>query len=430
MEKKQQSFDSNEESQRLAAIFEYSQDGIITITRRGTVERINPAAAKLFGYSPEEVIGHNVNILMPEPFHGEHDGYIANYHSSGEKKIIGIGREVKGQRKDGSVFPFFLSVSEVKLEDTSIYTGFIHDLSEQKKVEQEIRELNQSLENKVSERTEELSETVNKLLLATKELELEIAERKKAEDALRQSKAELKLALEKEMELNELKSRFVSMASHEFRTPLSTILSSTALIGRYTETGQQEQRIKHINRIKSAVNNLTGILNDFLSLSKLEEGKTVNTPVDFDMNVLCEEVIDEMKGLLKPGQHILHTHQIPKSRIRQDRRLLKNVLFNLLSNAIKYSDEKQAIYCSIEVAEGELVMRVRDEGIGIPEKDQVHLFSRFFRAANVTNIQGTGLGLNIVKNHVELMKGRISFESEEGKGSTFTIVFPYNPIDL
>ena len=407
----------------LNAIFQNAVEGIISIDRKGIIRSFNPAAARLFGYTAEEVIGNNISMLMPEPFRRHHDEYMENYHRTGKKKIIGIGREVLGVKKDGTIFPFNLGVSEVKLGKGTFYTGFIHDLTERKKREDEIKQLNLSLEKRIQSRTNELSETVHKLLLLNKQLKHEIAERRKIEEQLRQTELEIKAALQAEIEHNELKSRFVSMASHEFRTPLSTILSSISLIARYTKTEEQVKRDKHIERIKSAVNNLTNILNDFLSLTKLEEGKIAHSPDHFKVAELCSEVIDEMEGLLKIGQHFSFKNQAPGLEVLMDKHLLKNVLYNLLSNAIKYSDEGKPICCRLWQQNQQFFISIKDEGIGIPKEDQERLFRRFFRASNAANIQGTGLGLNIVLKYLELLKGKITFESQEGKGSTFTLCF-------
>lgn len=409
---------------RLQAVIETVIDGIITIDDKGIIETVNPAAARLFGYEPEEVVGKNIKNLMPSPYRQQHDGYIERYKSSGEAKIIGIGREVTGMRKDGSTFPMRLAVSEVFLEDKRIFTGIIHDLSDVKQAEEKIRKLNEELEEKVIERTEELASVVNKLLNTNKKLQYEVQERKSAENALRESTLEIQKALEKEKELSELKSRFVSMASHEFRTPLSTILSSISLLSRYTEGSQQDKRDKHINRIKSSVRNLTGILNDFLSLSKLEEGKIENQPSEFDIGELCPEVIDEIQGLLKDGQEIVHEGLGSPLFVRWDKRLVKNILFNLLSNAIKYSDERKKIFMRERLEEGFFLIDIVDQGIGIPDADQPYLFTRFFRAANATNIQGTGLGLNIVKRYIDLVGGSITFESQLNEGTIFTVCLP------
>lgn len=411
---------------RLKSIIDTAIDGIITIDNRGIVETLNPSAAVLFEYEVDEVVGNNIKMLMPEPYHQEHDGYLHRYQKTKVPHIIGIGREVSGKTKSGSVFPMRLAVSEVILNDRVIYTGIIHNLTEVKKAQQEIVELNKKLEEKVEERTYDLEKVVNKLLTTNKDLTHEITERAAVESKLKQNEQELQQALEKEKELNELKSRFVSMASHEFRTPLTTIMSSASLITKYPKEEQQPNREKHITRIKSAVNNLTGILNDFLSLSKLEEGAIRVHLERLSTTELCTEIKDELKSMLKPDQIIINSSMGTERDILTDKRILKNILFNLLSNAIKYSDK--SIKCEFIFEESHIKLIIEDEGIGIPEEDQKYLFTRFFRAANVTNIQGTGLGLSIVRRYVELLGGTIDFESIQEQGTTFTIVLP-NPKD-
>jgi two-component system sensor kinase FixL len=409
---------------RLQTVIETAIDGIITIDEKGRVETFNSAAAQLFGYKPEEVIGQNVKILMPSPFRQKHDQYMENYRQTHEAKIIGIGREVVGMKKDGTTFPMRLSVGESLLFERRIFTGIIHDLSEVKAAEEEIRKLNEELEEKVIERTEELASVVNKLLNTNKQLQYEVQERKSAEKALRESELETRKSLQKEKELSELKSRFVSMASHEFRTPLSTILSSVTLLARYKEAEQQPKREKHINRIKSAVRNLTGILNDFLSLSKLEEGKVEVEPSSFELRSVTPEIIDEIEGLLKPGQEIILEPVSENVEFYSDKRLLKNILFNLFSNAIKYSGEGKKIFCREKIDGTNIIFEVEDQGIGIPESEHHNMFTRFFRAGNATNIQGTGLGLTIVKQYLDLLGGDISFTSEVDRGTTFTVTLP------
>lgn len=406
---------------RLEAVFGNAVDGIILIDQSGIIQSINDAGCRLFGYPSEEVIGFTVNRLMPMPHSAIHDQYLHNYLSTGFKKIIGIGREVTGLRKNGSEFPFWLSVSEFRIGERIIFTGFIHDISKLKQAEHEIRQLNTELEAKVSERTEQLADVVNRLLAANKKLEREVYDRQTAENALQQKQEELVQALEREKELSELKSRFVSMASHEFRTPLATILSSGALIRRYTEQTNVERQLFHLDKIRFTVNNLTSILNDFLSLTKLEEGRIANNPEWFDLSAFCAETIEEIRGLAKNGQNIIPRIYGDRQTVYLDRRLLKNILYNLLSNAIKYSSKD--IYCEATSTNERLTIKIIDQGIGIPEADKIYMFDRFFRASNVTNIQGVGLGMNIVKRYLEVMSGDISFESEEGKGTTFTIQF-------
>jgi len=387
----------------LKAIIEAAIDGILTIDDRGSIESINPAACNLFQYTPGEVIGKNVNVLMPSPYRESHDGYLARYQRTHDPHIIGIGREVQGLKKDGSVFPFRLAVSEVQLMGRKIYTGFIHDLSREKDAEEKLREYAAKLEELVEERTRSLKETVL---------------------ALQAAKEEVSLSLEKEKELSQLKSRFVSMASHEFRTPLSAIQLSTVLIEKYSAHQGNANIAKHIVKIKNAVSNLTGILNDFLSLEKLEAGKVQPAYEDFDIVKFAEEIIEEMQMVAKQNQLIVFQHTGTESTAKLDQALLKNCIVNLIGNAIKYSGENTFIEFNTEIADKQLVITVKDNGIGIPENDQKHLFEAFFRAHNTGNIPGTGLGLNIVTRYANLMNGKIKFKSTVNKGTSFTISFP------
>lgn len=351
----------------LKEIINSAVDGIITIDDRGEIESANPAAQKIFGYTEDEMLGNRINMLMPEPDQSLHNSYIDNYQRTGIGGIIGKGREVKGKRKDGTTFPFLLSISEINFNGQQKFTGIIHDISELKKVQ----------------------------------------------DALR-----------KEKELNELKSRFVTMASHEFRTPLSTILSSVSLIAKYPDNKDQDKRDKHIQRIKNSVENLTSVLNDFLSLSRLEEGHILLTPVELNLLTLSEDVVDEMNSMTKVGQVIEHVCNNCNQVLTLDKNVLKNIITNLLSNAIKYSPENSTITMVSNIEDNVINISVKDQGIGIPEEDKPHIYSRFFRAHNAGNIQGTGLGLNIVKKYIDLMNGNITFKSTENKGTTFTVFIP------
>lgn len=277
------------------------------------------------------------------------------------------------------------SISAVQLERAIRYS------IEQAKNLQHIKQLNAGLEHKVKERTLELT-----------------------------------AALEREKTMNEMKSRFVSFASHEFRTPLSSILSSASLIAQYKETEQDEKRMKHVERISSSVRNLTEILNDFLSLAKLESGVVEADSSKFNLPELLIGVVEEMDGMVgKKNQKIKYYHE-GEETIEQSNKLLKNILLNLLSNASKYSPEEKNIELTSSVINNRVTINVKDNGIGIPEEDQKKLFTEFFRAGNVGSIEGTGLGLNIIKKYVELLNGTISFVSKSTEGTTFTVEFPQN----
>ena len=387
----------------LKAIIDNAIDGIITIDERGNIESINPAACKLFEYTPEEAIGKNVSFLMPPPDKQQHDEYLDRYQRTGHAHIIGIGRDVVGLRKNGTQFPFRLGVSEVQFLGRKIYAGFIHDISHQRQAEERLKEYAVHLEDLVAERTSSLKATVEELQTA---------------------KEDLSLSLDKEKELGLLKSRFVSIASHEFRTPLTSVQLSVSLIEKYAEPFNNPNIIKHVGKIKSAVGNLTSILNDFLSLEKLESGKQEPTFHDFDLVKFAEAITEEMQVLAKQNQNIIYQHTGTKSIIRLDQNLLKNCIVNLINNAIKYSGENTFIGFTSELNERECIITVSDNGIGIPEADQKHLFEAFFRAHNTGTIPGTGLGLNIVARYTNLMNGKIEFKSEVNQGTLFTITFP------
>ncbi|UAY53473.1 sensor histidine kinase [Ferruginibacter albus] len=273
--------------------------------------------------------------------------------------------------------------------------------AKRKAAEESMALLNIHMEQKIEHRTINLKEAL---------LQLEA------------SKQELSQALEKEKELGEIKSQFVSLASHEFKTPLSTILSSASLIALYENENDQPSREKHVQRITQSVMHLNSVLEDFLSIGKLESGHVNVEPSLFNIDSFIKDILDEMKMTVKQGQQLQFALKGGGDFVT-DKRLLKNILINVLSNAIKFSNND--IVINIANKADELHILVEDKGIGIPVEDQKHLFSSFYRAKNASHISGTGLGLHIVKRYIDLLHGAIELQSEAKKGTSVYIRLPF-----
>ncbi len=281
----------------------------------------------------------------------------------------------------------------------------------------QLRVQNRALTQQLLDSTAEL-DRVRALLTA--------CEQTKAENA--HDRTEHGVLQGRERKLYELKSNFVTLASHEFRTPMSTILSSASLIGRYNGADDEPKRDRHVQRIKSSVNSLTGILNDFLSLSKMEKENMHGQPHTLNAVSFCEEVIDDVQGIVKPDQRVVYRHLAGDPVIAIDGQMVKNILINLLVNASKYSADGKQIELTTVVWDDHLVVKVKDEGIGIPDADKDKLFINFFRARNAIHIQGTGLGLYVVKRYVDLLGGTVTFTSELDFGTTFTVQLPLSKL--
>jgi K+-sensing histidine kinase KdpD len=232
------------------------------------------------------------------------------------------------------------------------------------------------------------------------------------------------MALKKERELNDLKTKFLSLVSHEFKTPLSSILTSATLISKYQLSEQQAKRDKHLDTIKNKVKYLDTILTDFLSVERLESGKVNYKFTTFPLSKLVNEVIYDANMLLKTGQNIHYPDNIDEVIIDFDEKILELILSNLIHNAIKYSPEHSSIDIKVVHNKKMVNLKVIDKGMGIPKEEQKFIFNRYFRAENALLTQGTGIGLNIVKGHLENLGGAIDFISEENKGSTFNIQLP------
>lgn len=358
---------------------------MITIDGHDTIKLINPAACGLFGYEPREVIGQKMAMLMPQ----------------GQKAIKGL--KINGLKKNGVVFPCQLELNEILLPGKTIYAGFIRDLSLENETEERLNAYAVRLEGLVEERT----------------VSLEIAAQ-----ALRLAQEELSNSLKREIETGFLKSYFISIASHEIRTPLTLIQLSAYLIDKYAEPYNNQHVKKHTDKIKNAISDITDVLNDFLSLGKLEKGKEKPSISWFDLVKLAEDITAEMQLITKENQFINYKHTGINSMVNLDPDLVKNCITNLLTNAIKYSGENTCIEFTTGINKRNWIITVSDNGIGIPAADQPHLFEPFFRAQNVSAIAGTGVGLNLVSRYVNLMNGKIDFKSELKQGTVFTICFP------
>jgi PAS domain S-box-containing protein len=400
----------------LTSLFENATEGIILTDGRGNIILINPAAQRMFQYTAEEIIDKPIEILIPDKLKPGHHHHREGFYEKPSNRVMGQGRDLYGRRKDGTNLAVEVSLSHYHRDNDLFVIAFIVDITHRKQIEQ----------NMIRQQ-KELERITNELKTLNTELEGKVEERtlilREALQRLEESQKELSDALEKEKQLNEIKSRFVSMASHEFRTPLSTVLSSASLAMKYTTTEEQDKRVRHLEKIKSSVKHLNDILEDFLSLGKLDEGKVLSHSSEFDLEEFITELIDEIKGLLKKDQEI-QFHYKGNKEVFSDKKLLKNILINLITNAIKFSGEDGSINISADINESRGQIRVSDNGIGIPQEDLEHMFSSFYRGANALNIQGTGLGLHIVKRFVELMDGQVEIKSELGSGTAITITIP------
>lgn len=404
----------------MTSLFENATEGIILTNGKGNIVMTNPAAERMFEYKKDELTGSPIEILIPSKFASTHHHHRDGFYQNPSNRTMGIGRDLFGRKKDGTDLPVEVSLSHYEREGEMFVIAFIVNITQRKEIENNI------LLQKV-----ELEKVTGKIRQLNADLEIKVEERtlilKEALQKLEQSQQELSEALDKERELNEIKSRFVSMASHEFRTPLTTVLSSASLLSKYTSTEDQDKRDKHIRRIKSSVNNLNDILEDFLSLGKLNEGKLIISSEQTDLKELLKDTLDEMKAILKKDQRI-ELDCIGDCIAQTDNKLLKNILLNLISNAIKFSGEGKIITIKAEVKNENTMVSVIDQGIGISDKDKEHLFSSFFRAANATNIQGTGLGLHIVKRYIDVLGGEVTIQSELNKGTTVNFTIPTNQV--
>ena len=386
---------------------------------RFVVEWANPAVCAMWGRTQAQAQGMPVFELLPEAAGQGFEELLNGVLATG---VAHVAHELPSfiDRGGQRVTVYWNFVYNPLREPDGRITGITvvaTDVTEQVLARQQILLLNA-----------ELARNVEKLRSSNAELEQKVADRTNALlitlNQLERRGRDLAQALTAEQELGELKSRFVSMASHEFRTPLTVVLTSVELIGDYTTTEQQGQRLKHVERIRGAVTSLNNILEEFLSVGRIEEGKVETHPANLDLSILVAETTADVQALLKPGQRIDWQVQCPNP-MWLDASLLRKVLVNLLSNALKYSAEGAVVTVGATCNDHQLTLVVQDQGVGISEEDQAHLFERFFRARGVSTIQGTGLGLYIIACYLKLMGGTIALHSVLEEGTTVTLTLPY-----
>ena len=384
-------------------------EGVVVINQKHHIIATNEAANEMFGFAESELVGQHLDILVPQKYLHMHDKHVDAFMQYSDKRQMGHGRDLHGKRKDGSLFPVEAGLNPFTIDGEIYVMALVIDITVRKAQQQEILDLNSQLEKKISSRTKQLEDTVLKL----------------QEEAILRQEAEerMKTSLQKERDLGELKTKFLSLVSHEFKTPLTGMLSSAILAERYTLTEQQDKRDKHLKIIKNKIKYLDNILNDFLSIERLETGKVNYKMSVFPLSKVINEVVYDANMLLKEGQNIKYPDHVDEYLIMFDEKILELAISNLINNAIKYSPEHTQIKIKTEAHKDRLQISVKDQGIGIPLEEQKFIFQRYFRAENALTNQGTGIGLNILKSHLENLNGSISFTSSP-QGSCFTIEIP------
>lgn len=368
--------ETRDSERKLRSIIESALDAVVTINSEGVVTEWNRQAEAIFGFTAEEAIGIALTeTIIPEQFREAHNKGMAHYLKTGEGPVLNQKIEIAALRKSGEQFPIELAIVPVVMKGEHSFTAFMSDISVQKEVQHEMEK-----------------------------------------------------ALNKERELNELKSRFVAMTSHEFRTPLTTIKQNIDLVGFKLENQHPESfpdYQKHLSRVESEIMRVTSLMNDILMLGRIESGKMELRKAPHDLKAFCQRIVDHHAYTQQDRKIKFAVTGVPKP-VSFDDQLFDHVMQNLISNALKYSAGKEAPELTIRYQKlNHVSIHVKDYGIGIPKKDMKGLFQTFYRATNVRNIQGSGLGLSIVKEFVELHGGTINVESEPDKGSEFIVEVPY-----
>ena len=384
--------------------------GIVILDAQQHIIETNESIVRMFGYKTKELHQLHLQVLFSDDYKIQLENQLKGFLNQRLQKQKERNLTIYGAHKSKSMFPVEVSLNIFKLCDKEYIMVSVTDISARKEQEVKLSNLNAEFEQKILLRTKELNETISQL---------------EHENMLRvDAEKDINIAFRRERELNKLKTNFLSLVSHEFKTPLSGILTSIILLGKYNLAEQQEKRNKHIKIITDKVQYLNNILNDFLSLEKLETGNVTYNLSTFKLGKVMKEVVSNTNILLKEGQSINYPDHIDEISLLQDEKIIELTLSNLIHNAIKYSSENSVIAIKVSQDHEITTLEIIDDGIGIPKIDQKNIFNRYFRAENVLLTEGTGIGLNISKSHIENLGGSINFESEENKGTTFTISIP------
>ena len=398
-------------------LFEAIPEGIVIVDENNNIVAANATAEKMFGYEKGELTNKHRDILVPKRYLTNHKNQYYYFTNQINRRKNTRGLYLFGLTKNNKEFPLEISIKPFSIYEKEYMMALIIDMTLKRETEKKIDSLTVDLTQKVKKGTAKLEKTIAKLKEVNLNYKKELQQRIKIE-------SELKGSLRKERELNELKNKFLLLVSHEFKTPLSGILTSAILLEKYQLDEQREKREKHIKTITNKVQYLNSVLDDFISLEQLDSSNTIYKYTVFHLSSVINEVVYNANMLLKMGQHIHIINNTDDFVLRQDKKILELILSNILYNSIKYSPENTDIKLEISKNTKNIIFKITDEGFGIPLNEQKFIFNRYFRAENVLNIKGTGLGLNIVKAHLENLGGTIHFKSTENKGSVFFVELP------
>lgn len=408
---------TEEENMKLSLVAKNTNNGVLMLNENRKITWANTAFLDRSGFSLSEIIGKNAICCLNDSSHVVFDDEVIESMNKLKKCSVELKRRTKDNKEywvDVNVQPLFDNMHK-----TSGFMFVEFDITNRIINEQTIRDLNTDLEHILQKKTEKLS--LNEL-----KLENSLRQEQERTIALINSQNKLKVSLIKEKELSQLKESFVSVASHQFRTPLAIIQSNAELLEMLNKLGQKQDVVKYakvINRITMAISKMTDLMDDLLTLGKLTSGKVSHNPESFDVVKFCDNLVQEFNVIQVDGRSIDFIVLGKPSMVYLDAKLLGHTLSNLISNAFKYSLGQKNPQLSLEFTETELLLSIKDFGLGIPKEEQLNLFEPFFRADNVSEIQGTGLGLSIAKEYVQVNNGNIIVKSTLGEGSCFVLKF-------